>query len=354
MELCWTDETETGGGEERGRRKRRSRFEKGTQPTDGRMKHKQQQQSKERRRTRTTGGRRLQVEEEKMDKGEIDEISIRTHSEQQLCGSRLVVGAPVDGVSGPVAGGPEPVSVDGTRRWFRGVVSVLLEETCGFSAPRPPSSSSSRGCCCSSGSAAPQVFPSNIHIGGLFPSGSHEYEVFRFALAQHQDVPKLVPQVDMVETGSSFAMTYAFCSQFSKGVYAIMGLYDRRTVNMLMSFCGSLHVCFVTPSFPVQTNNQFVAAAAAGAAGAHHGASGTFLLDQIRLHVLAVLQRILDTAAEQSWHVTTVNLDTLTESSFIKLLAELDYKKEYQIIIDCELERLNYILNLVKGRRPVV
>ena len=27
---------------------------------------------------------------------------------------------------------------------------------------------------------------------------------------------------------------------------------------MLMSFCGSLHVCFVTPSFPVQTNNQFV------------------------------------------------------------------------------------------------
>ncbi|CAB1453233.1 unnamed protein product, partial [Pleuronectes platessa] len=48
------------------------------------------------------------------------------------------------------------------------------------------------------------------------------------------------------------------CSQFSKGVYAIMGLYDRKTVNMLMSFCGSLHVCFVTPSFPVQTNNQFV------------------------------------------------------------------------------------------------
>lgn len=37
-----------------------------------------------------------------------------------------------------------------------------------------------------------------------------------------------------------------------------MGLYDRRTVNMLMSFCGSLHVCFVTPSFPIETANQFV------------------------------------------------------------------------------------------------
>lgn len=45
--------------------------------------------------------------------------------------------------------------------------------------------------------------------GGLFPTGSHEYEVFRFALAQHQDIPKLVPQVDMVDTASSFSMTYA-------------------------------------------------------------------------------------------------------------------------------------------------
>lgn len=29
-------------------------------------------------------------------------------------------------------------------------------------------------------------------------------------------------------------------------------------MNMLMSFCGALHVCFVTPSFPIDTNNQFV------------------------------------------------------------------------------------------------
>ncbi|XP_016412856.1 glutamate receptor 1-like, partial [Sinocyclocheilus rhinocerous] len=101
-------------------------------------------------------------------------------------------------------------------------------------------------------------FPSNINIGGLFPTESHEYEVFRFALSHHQDIPKLVPQVDMVKMGNSFSMTYAFCSQFSKGVYAIIGVYDRKTVNMLMSFCGALHVCFVTPSFPMENSNQFV------------------------------------------------------------------------------------------------
>lgn len=53
-------------------------------------------------------------------------------------------------------------------------------------------------------------------------------------------------------------LSFIVCSQFSKGVYAIIGLYDRKTVNMLMSFCGALHVCFVTPSFPIETANQFV------------------------------------------------------------------------------------------------
>ncbi|XP_034540415.1 glutamate receptor 1-like isoform X1 [Notolabrus celidotus] len=199
-------------------------------------------------------------------------------------------------------------------------------------------------------------FPSNINIGGLFPTASHEYEVFRFALAQHQDIPKLVPQVDMVDTGSSFAMTYAFCSQFSKGVYAIMGLYDRRTVNMLMSFCGSLHVCFVTPSFPVQTNNQFVLQLRPQLqeplmALLEHFYWTRFVYMYSSDSGLSVLQRILDTAAERTWQVTSVNLDTLTEMGFIKLLADLDFKKDFQIIIDCELERLNSILNVIAGQK---
>lgn len=55
-----------------------------------------------------------------------------------------------------------------------------------------------------------------------------------------------------------FILSLTVCSQFSKGVYAIIGLYDRKTVNMLTSFCGALHVCFITPSFPIETANQFV------------------------------------------------------------------------------------------------
>ncbi|XP_059382422.1 glutamate receptor 1-like isoform X2 [Carassius carassius] len=204
-------------------------------------------------------------------------------------------------------------------------------------------------CSCSS-------FPSNINIGGLFPTDSHEYDVFRFALSQHNDVPKLVPQVDMVDTGSSFAMTYAFCSQFSKGVYAIIGLYDRKTMNMLMSFCGALHVCFITPSFPIDTNNQFVIQLRpelqdALIALVEHLKWTKFVYMYSSDSGLTVLQKILDTAAEKTWQVTSINFDTLTEAAFLKTIQDLDNKKEYRIILDCELVRLNSILNLIAAQK---
>uniref|UniRef100_A0A8C3AWY5 Glutamate receptor, ionotropic, AMPA 1a n=1 Tax=Cyclopterus lumpus TaxID=8103 RepID=A0A8C3AWY5_CYCLU len=195
-------------------------------------------------------------------------------------------------------------------------------------------------------------FPSNINIGGLFPTESHEYEVFRFALSHHQDIPKLVPQVDMVKMGNSFSMTYAFCSQFSKGVYAIIGLYDRKTVNMLMSFCGALHVCFVTPSFPIETANQFVIQlrpevqyALVGVID-HYGWT-KFVYMYSSDSGLSVLQKVLDTAAEKNWQVTSVNVETMTEASFLKVFQDLDKRKEGQIIIDCETERLTGILRKI-------
>ncbi|KAM7374168.1 hypothetical protein PAMP_006842 [Pampus punctatissimus] len=53
-------------------------------------------------------------------------------------------------------------------------------------------------------------------------------------------------------------MTGRFCSQFSRGVYAIFGFYDRKSMNTLTSFCGALHTSFITPSFPIDADVQFV------------------------------------------------------------------------------------------------
>lgn len=57
---------------------------------------------------------------------------------------------------------------------------------------------------------------------------------------------------------SSLSVSLLVCSQFSRGVYAIFGFYDKKSVNTITSFCETLHVSFITPSFPAEGMNQFV------------------------------------------------------------------------------------------------
>ncbi|XP_034961608.1 glutamate receptor 1 isoform X2 [Zootoca vivipara] len=196
-------------------------------------------------------------------------------------------------------------------------------------------------------------FPSNIQIGGLFPTQqSQEHAAFMFALSQFTEPPKLAPQIDIVNISDSFEMTYTFCSQFSKGVYAIFGFYERRTVNMLTSFCGALHVCFVTPSFPVDTSNQFVLQlrpelqdALISVIEYYKCQKFMYIYDADR--GLSVLQKVLDTAAEKNWQVTAVNIMTTTEEEYKSLFQNLEKKKERVVVVDCESERLNAILGKI-------
>ncbi|KAM4870198.1 glutamate receptor 1 isoform X3 [Urocitellus parryii] len=196
-------------------------------------------------------------------------------------------------------------------------------------------------------------FPNNIQIGGLFPNQqSQEHAAFRFALSQLTEPPKLLPQIDIVNISDSFEMTYRFCSQFSKGVYAIFGFYERRTVNMLTSFCGALHVCFITPSFPVDTSNQFVLQlrpelqdALISIIDHYKWQKFVYIYDADR--GLSVLQKVLDTAAEKNWQVTAVNILTTTEEGYRMLFQDLEKKKERLVVVDCESERLNAILGQI-------
>ncbi|XP_072486886.1 glutamate receptor 1 isoform X4 [Notamacropus eugenii] len=196
-------------------------------------------------------------------------------------------------------------------------------------------------------------FPNNIQIGGLFPNQqSQEHAAFRFALSQLTEPPKLLPQIDIVNISDSFEMTYRFCSQFSKGVYAIFGFYERKTVNMLTSFCGALHVCFITPSFPVDTSNQFVLQlrpelqdALISIIDHYDWQKFVYIYDADR--GLSVLQKVLDTAAEKNWQVTAVNILTTTEEGYRMLFQDLGKKKDRLVVVDCESERLNAILGQI-------
>ncbi|XP_027401692.1 glutamate receptor 1 isoform X5 [Bos indicus x Bos taurus] len=192
-----------------------------------------------------------------------------------------------------------------------------------------------------------------IALWGLFPNQqSQEHAAFRFALSQLTEPPKLLPQIDIVNISDSFEMTYRFCSQFSKGVYAIFGFYERRTVNMLTSFCGALHVCFITPSFPVDTSNQFVLQlrpelqdALISIIDHYKWQKFVYIYDADR--GLSVLQKVLDTAAEKNWQVTAVNILTTTEEGYRMLFQDLEKKKERLVVVDCESERLNAILGQI-------
>ncbi|KAJ1060881.1 hypothetical protein K5549_021660, partial [Capra hircus] len=145
---------------------------------------------------------------------------------------------------------------------------------------------------------------------------------------------------------------FPVCSQFSKGVYAIFGFYERRTVNMLTSFCGALHVCFITPSFPVDTSNQFVLQlrpelqdALISIIDHYKWQKFVYIYDADR--GLSVLQKVLDTAAEKNWQVTAVNILTTTEEGYRMLFQDLEKKKERLVVVDCESERLNAILGQI-------
>ncbi|KAG8523287.1 Glutamate receptor 4, partial [Galemys pyrenaicus] len=78
---------------------------------------------------------------------------------------------------------------------------------------------------------------------------------------KHQENPNSDLQTAYLSSTESTPKRYyknAVCSQYSRGVFAIFGLYDKRSVHTLTSFCSALHISLITPSFPTEGESQFV------------------------------------------------------------------------------------------------
>ncbi|XP_015244819.1 glutamate receptor 4a isoform X4 [Cyprinodon tularosa] len=201
------------------------------------------------------------------------------------------------------------------------------------------------------------AFPSSVQIGGLFIRNTdQEYTAFRLAIFLHNTSPNateapfnLVPHVDNIETANSFAVTNAFCSQYSRGVFAIFGLYDKRSVNTLTSFCGALHISLVTPSFPTEGEGQFTLQLRPSIRGAllslldHYDWNKfVFLYDTDRGY--AILQAIMERAGQNAWQVSAICVESFNEAAYRRLLEDLDRRQERKYVIDLEPERLQSIL----------
>ncbi|KAJ8335633.1 hypothetical protein SKAU_G00389750 [Synaphobranchus kaupii] len=156
----------------------------------------------------------------------------------------------------------------------------------------------------------------SVQIGGLFPRGAdQEYSAFRIGMVQFGTSEfRLTPHIDNLEVSNSFAVTNCFCSQFSRGVYAIFGFYDKKSVNTITSFCSMLHVSFITPSFPADGLQQFILQMRPDIKGPllslieyYKWDRFAYLYDSDR--GLSTLQVVLDTAAERKWQEKRVILD---------------------------------------------
>ncbi|ELK07132.1 Glutamate receptor 3 [Pteropus alecto] len=143
------------------------------------------------------------------------------------------------------------------------------------------------------------------------------------------------------------------CSQFSRGVYAIFGFYDQMSMNTLTSFCGALHTSFVTPSFPTDADVQFVIQMRPALKGAILSLLGhykwekfVYLYDTER--GFSILQAIMEAAVQNNWQVTARSVGNIKDvQEFRRIIEEMDRRQEKRFLIDCEVERINTILEQV-------
>uniref|UniRef100_A0A8C1UQV4 Glutamate receptor, ionotropic, AMPA 3b n=1 Tax=Cyprinus carpio TaxID=7962 RepID=A0A8C1UQV4_CYPCA len=204
-------------------------------------------------------------------------------------------------------------------------------------------------------------FPNQINIGGLFMRSTvQEHSAFRFAVQLYNTNQNTTEKpfhlnynVDNLESSNSFSVTHAFCSQFSRGVYAIFGFYDKKSMNTLTSFCGALHTSFVTPSYPIDSDVQFVIQMRPPLKGAvlsllshYKWDKFVYLYDTDR--GFSILQAIMEAAVANNWQVTARSVGSITDpQEFRRIIEEMDRRQEKRYLIDCEVDRINVILEQV-------
>uniref|UniRef100_A0A8C3KVW9 Glutamate receptor n=1 Tax=Chrysolophus pictus TaxID=9089 RepID=A0A8C3KVW9_CHRPC len=141
-----------------------------------------------------------------------------------------------------------------------------------------------------------------------------------------------------------------------RGVFAIFGFYDKKSVNTITSFCGTLHVSFITPSFPTDGTHPFVIQMRPDLKGAllslieyYQWTKFAYLYDSDR--GLSTLQAVLDSAAEKKWQVTAINVGNINndrkDETYRSLFQDLEVKKERRVILDCERDKVNDIVDQV-------
>ncbi|XP_032832051.1 glutamate receptor 4-like isoform X1 [Petromyzon marinus] len=216
--------------------------------------------------------------------------------------------------------------------------------------------------------------PGSVQIGGLFTRQSdQEHSAFRFGILQHNsnlnesDVPfGLTVYTDTIDLPNSFTFTKAFCSQFSRGVFAMFSVLDRRSASSLTSFCAALHVSMVTPSAPQEPPSPFLIELQPPLGwpllhliDRYEWGKFVYLYDTDR--GLWLLQSVVQEATRRGWAMMALSIEGLSEEALRQLLRDLAVRGERNIVLDCETYRVTSTLlqvvnvgNHVKGFHYII
>ncbi|KAI1902694.1 hypothetical protein AGOR_G00018650 [Albula goreensis] len=124
-------------------------------------------------------------------------------------------------------------------------------------------------------------------------------------------------------------------------------------MNTLTSFCGALHTSFITPSYPIDADVQFVIQMRPELRGTvlsllshYKWEKFVYLYDTER--GFAILQAVMESAVANNWQVTARSVGSITDpQEYRRIIEEMDRRQEKRFLIDCEVERINTILEQV-------
>ncbi|XP_076633776.1 glutamate receptor IB isoform X2 [Colletes latitarsis] len=223
----------------------------------------------------------------------------------------------------------------------------------------------------------PAAYPDKISIGGIFGKGTDEVQsAFKFAMLNHNQNTtsrkfELQAFVDVISTADAYKLSRLICSQFSRGVFSMLGAVSPDSFDTLHSYSNTFQMPFVTPWFPekVLTPSSGLLDYAISMRPDYHRA----IIDTVRYYGwkkiiylydshdgLLRLQQIYQglKPGNESFQVETVKrIQNMSEAiDFLRSLEELNRWSNKYVVLDCPTDMakdivVSHVRDVALGKR---
>ncbi|XP_076758866.1 glutamate receptor IB isoform X3 [Xylocopa sonorina] len=223
----------------------------------------------------------------------------------------------------------------------------------------------------------PAACPDKISIGAIFEQGTDEVQsAFKFAMFNHNQNTttrkfELQAFVDVINTADAYKLSRLICSQFSRGVFSMLGAVSPDSFDTLHSYSNTFQMPFVTPWFPekVLTPSSGLLDFAISMRPDYHRA----IIDTVRYYGwkkiiylydshdgLLRLQQIYQglKPGNESFQVETVKrIQNMSEAiDFLRSLEELNRWSNKYVVLDCPTDMakdivVSHVRDVALGKR---